>query len=201
MKKLVKKDKVDKVLENLEAKGFVAIRVKNKIEALDVLKKQIHKGNSVTMGSSTTLDEIGIGDFLKENAKDYKNYNSIIWSENDEQKRAELRRQSLLADVFISSVNALTEDGALVAVDATGSRVGAMPFAAKKVVIVVGKQKIVKNLDGAFKRIKEEVFPKEDARLLQAYGFNSTMAKWVILERELEKGRITVILVDEELGF
>lgn len=189
------------IAEVLENNGFSTRLAKNKLDAFELLKKEIPKGSSVTMGSSTTLDEVGIADFLKENPKDYKNYNAIVWSENDAEKRNNLRRESLLADVFVSSVNALTEDGALVAVDATGSRVGAMPFAAKKVVIVVGKQKIVKNLDSAFKRIKEEVFPREDARLLQAYGFNSTMAKWVIIERELEKGRITVILVDEELGF
>jgi hypothetical protein len=112
-----------------------------------------------------------------------------------------MRRKSVTADYFISSVNAVTEDGVLLAVDATGSRVGAMPFAAKKLVLVIGAQKITKNLEEAIKRIKEYVLPKENKRAMEAYGMGTIFGKWVIIEKETSPSRIKVILVEESLGF
>jgi hypothetical protein len=113
-----------------------------------------------------------------------------------------LRRKSLTdADYFLASINAITEDGRLIAVDATGSRVGAFPFAAKKIILVAGEQKIVTDLEAGMKRIKEYVFPLENERMKKSYGMGSTFGKWVIIEREFIPQRITLILVKEKLGF
>jgi hypothetical protein len=75
---------------------------------------------------------------------------------------------------FLGSVNAITQAGELVACDASGSRVGAYPFAAKKLVLVAGIQKIVPTLEDAIKRIREYVYPLEDKRAMKAYGMHSS---------------------------
>lgn len=185
----------------MEERGFTVETVKNKREALKRIESLLPERAEVMTGSSTTLQEIGFNDVLEKNQKNWKNLNAQVWSENDEKKRGKLRRLAAASDYFLASANAVTEDGQLVAVDLTGSRVTSLPFAAGKVILVVGKQKIVPTLEDAFKRIREIVFPQEDARAQKAYGMGSGFGKWVIVERELQPGRITVILVDQELGF
>ena len=89
----------------------------------------------------------------------------------------------------------------MVAVDRSGSRVSAYPFAAKKVILIIGAQKITANLEQAMRRIREYVFPLEDNRAKKAYGMGSALGKWVIIENEFEKDRISIVLVKEILGF
>lgn len=185
----------------MEGRGFTVEVVADRDEALEKVESLLPEGAEVMTGSSTTLQEIGFIDSLEKNTKNWMNLSAVIWVENDEVKRNKLRRQATAADYFLASANAVTVDGQLIAVDLTGSRVTALPFAAGKVILVVGKQKITQSIDAAMERIREYVFPKEDARALKAYGMNSDFGKWVIVERELQPGRITVVLVDEELGF
>jgi len=112
-----------------------------------------------------------------------------------------LRRKSVTAEYFLGSVGAVAETGELIAVDQSGSRVGAYPFAAKEVMLVVGYQKITPNLEQAMRRIREYVYYLEDERARKAYGVGTTFGKWVIIEREIRKDRITILLVREPLGF
>lgn len=193
--------KLEIVRKAMEERGFTVEVVADKAAALRKIESLLPEGAEVMTGSSTTLQEIGFMGALEKNAKGWKNLGAAVWAENDEVKRNKLRRQATTADYFLASVNAVTEDGRLMAVDLTGSRVTALPFAAGKVILVVGKQKITQSLEDAMQRIREVVFPKEDARALKAYGMNSGFGKWVIVERELQPGRITVVLVDEALGF
>jgi hypothetical protein len=125
----------------------------------------------------------------------------IVYNEKDPVKQAVLRRKSVAADNFIASVNAIAVTGELVACDRSGSRVSAYPFAAGKVVLLVGLQKICKNLTEAMQRVREYVFPLEDERSRKAYGTGSAFGKWVIVENEFQKGRITVVLCTEPVGF
>lgn len=192
---------IEKTIKAMAEKGINAELVADSAAALAGIKKMIPKGAEVVTGSSTTLNEIGFTDYLKSDQHKWKNIGAAITQENDEAKRRDLRRHSNTAEYFLASVNAVTEDGELVAVDMTGSRVGALPFSAQKVILVVGAQKIMPNLEAAMKRIREYVFPKEDKRALAAYGMNSAFGKWVIIEREIVKDRITVLIVPEKLGF
>lgn len=190
-----------KVVEAMRGRGFTVEHVKSSAEALEKIKAQLPQKAEVMVGSSTTLNEIGFSEFLQSGEHSYRNLNAEIWAENDDQKRAELRRYATTAEYVIASVNAFTKDGQLVAVDATGSRVGTYPFGAQHLILVVGAQKMTKDIPDAMQRIREYVFPKEDARAQEAYGMNSSLAKWVIIEREFVPGRITVILVEESLGY
>ncbi|MCR4313232.1 MAG: lactate utilization protein, partial [Candidatus Roizmanbacteria bacterium] len=132
----------------------------------------------------------------------WKNLHEDILKESDRSKQSDLRRKSITeADYFLCSVNAITEDGKLVAVDASGSRVGALPFAAKNVLIIAGANKIVPNIEGAFDRIKNYVINLENERAMKVYGVKSSLNKWIIIEKESASNRIKLILVKESLGF
>lgn len=196
----------EKIIEQtkaaLEKHGMDVEVVEKKEHALEWIKKHIPKGAKVMNGSSTTLSEIGFIDYAKSNTHGWDNLHETILKEQDWGKQSELRRLALVdADYFVASVNAVTQNGELVAVDNTGSRVGAFPFAAKKLILIVGAQKITKDIDEAMKRIREHVFPLEDKRMMGVYGMGSGYGKWVIIENEKTPNRIQVILVKEKLGF
>lgn len=198
---LADRKKLDILAEKMKLRNFEAVVAKDKQEALSLLQESIPSGAEVMTASSTTLKEIGFVDYLASSESDFVSLQNKINQENDESKRQDLRRKSVTADYFVSSVNAVTEDGILVAVDATGSRTGAMPFAAKKLILVIGAQKISQDLNEAMQRIREHVFPLENARAMKAYGSGSMFGKWVIIEKEAMPSRIKVILVEEALGF
>lgn len=194
-------DKAAQVAQALRERGFRVEHVDSGKQALESLKSLLPEKAEVMVGSSTTLNQIGFSDYLQSGQHSWRNLNAEIWAENDDQKRAELRRYATTAEYVVASVNAITEEGQLIAVDATGSRVGTYPFGAQHLILVVGTQKITKDLQDGMQRVREYVFPKEDVRAQAAYGVGSTMAKWVILERETTPDRTTVILVDEKLGY
>lgn len=198
---LPRKEVVEATAAQLEEHGVTVEVVANKKEALTRLKDLIPSGAQVMTGSSTTLQQIGFAEYLESGKHDWKNLHASIVAENDDSKRNTLRRTAVTAEYFVASANALTEDGKIVAVDATGSRVGALPYAAEKVILVISTQKITKNLDDALARIRDHVFPLEDKRMQDAYGMGSNLAKWIIIEKEFVPGRITILLVEEALGF
>jgi len=198
---LPSKEIVESTVEKLQEHGMIVEVVADKSAALKRLKSLIPSGAEVMTGSSTTLNEIGFSEYLESGKHPWVSLHTQIGAENDETKRNSLRRQSVTAEYFIASANALTEDGKIVSVDATGSRVGALPYAAEKVILVVSTQKITKDLEAAMERIRNHVFPLEDKRMQAAYGMGSNLSKWVILEKEFVPGRITILLVEEKLGF
>ncbi|HVP24989.1 MAG TPA: lactate utilization protein [Methanomicrobiales archaeon] len=182
-------------------RGTRVIRVKDRREALDVLVRLIPRGAEVMNGSSTTLIEIGYEDLLKSGKAGWVSLHDRITAENDAAKRAELRRKSVTADYFVSGANAIARTGEILACDRTGSRVGAWPFAAGRLILVSGTNKIVPTLEEALRRIREYAFPLENARAMRAYGTPSRIGKCVILANEEVAGRVTLILIDETLGY
>ncbi len=185
----------------LENHGINVIIVDNKEEAFNLMKGLIPDRAEVMTGSSTTLQQIGFMDYYISNDHPWVNIGSPIFLEKDKQKQAEMRRKSVSAQYFTASVNAITEEGELVSVDGLGSRVGAYPFAAEKLILVSGINKIVPTLSDAFDRIKNVVYPQENERAQKRYGRTARFGKWVIIENEVIKDRITLILIKEELGF
>jgi L-lactate utilization protein LutC len=192
---------LNKTVEALKKRNLSVIVLDSKAHALQKLKEMIPAGAEVMTGSSTTLQQIGFTDYYLSGKNPWKCLATEIRDENDGEKRAALRRKSVTADYFLGSVGAVAETGELVAVDQSGSRVGAYPFAAKKVILVVGYQKITPNLEEAMRRIREYVFYLEDERAKKAYGIGTSFGKWVIIEREIVKDRISILIVKEPLGF
>jgi hypothetical protein len=120
----------------------------------------------------------------------------------DRQTQAdEIRRLSAAPDVMLGSVHAVTETGSLVAASMGGSQLGPYVSGAGRVILLVGTQKIVTDLEEAFRRIDDYSFPLEDARAQAAYGIHSAVNKVLVINREYVPGRITVVFVDQVLGF
>lgn len=194
-------DIVEKTAHEIEARGIKVIISQNGEEALAVLKKIIPQGAEVMNGSSTTLIEIGYEEFISGGTSGWNSVHGHITAENDDRKRSELRRKSVTADYFISGANAIAQTGEIVACDASGSRVGAWPFAAGHLILVVGVNKIVPTLEDALNRVWQYAYRLENARAQKAYGRPSMIGKCVILAHEQNEGRVTLILVKEALGY
>jgi hypothetical protein len=112
-----------------------------------------------------------------------------------------LRRASTTAEYFLGSVQAITETGQVMGVDASGSRQGGYVFGAKHVLWVVGVNKIVSDLDMAFRRLHEHIVPLEDARMKKTGAPGTFIGKMVVYEREGIPDRISTILIKEKLGY
>jgi L-lactate utilization protein LutB len=194
-------DVVDKTVREIEARGIKVLISRNAEEALDAVKKIIPPGAEVMNGSSTTLIEIGYEEYITGGRSGWKVVHDLIRAENDDKKRADLRRKSVTADYFLSGANAIASTGEIVACDASGSRVGAWPFAAGHLILIVGINKIVPTLEDALKRVREYAYRLENVRAQKAYGTPSVIGKCVILAHEKNEGRITLILVNEALGY
>ncbi len=112
----------------------------------------------------------------------------------------EIRKMAAAPDFMLGSVNAVTEAGVLVAASATGSQLGPYAGTAGKVILVVGSQKIVPDLETALRRMREYVLPWEDAQVRKVVSSGSFVGKTLIVEREWVTGRMTVILVRKPIG-
>jgi L-lactate utilization protein LutB len=193
---------INKTITSLKNHGIEVILVDNRKQALEEISKNIPQGSKIMNGSSTTLIQIGFSDLLKSGNHKWINLHEEILKEKDYVKQSDLRRKAITeANYFLSSINAITEDGKLIAVDASGSRVGALPFAAEKILIIAGANKIVPNLEEAFARINNYVINLENERAMKVYGMKSSLNKWIIIEKESAPNRIKLILIKESLGF
>jgi len=192
---------IEKTKKEIENRGIRVIVAENGEGALSILMDLVPRGAEVMNGSSTSLIEIGYEELIAGDKTGWDLLHKRIIAENDATKRAELRRKSVTADYFIAGVNALSETGEIVGCDASGSRVGAWPFAAGHLILVSGVNKIVPTLDDALKRVWNYAYPLENARARKAYGTPSVIGKCVIYAHERTPGRTTLILVKEALGY
>ena len=182
-------------------RGLRVLRARDRPEGLDALMGLIPRDAEVMNGSSTTLIEMGYESLLRSGKTGWRDLHDRITAENDDRKRADLRRKSVTVEYFVSGANAIARTGEIVACDRSGSRVGAWPFAAEHLVIVSGVNKIVPSLDDALRRVREYAFPLENARAQKVYGTPSRIGKCVILANEDVEGRVILVLVGESLGY
>lgn len=154
-------------------------------------------------GSSRTLEEIGFVAYLKEGAHGWNNLHEAILAEKDPAKQAALRKQSVLSDFYLGSAHAVAETGEIVIASNSGSQLPHLAFTSPNIILVVGAQKITSDLDSAIARVKEHVFPMEDARMKEAGMDGSFISKLLIINREPSfMGRKAHLLfVNEKLGF
>ena len=192
---------IDKTVTGLRERNFNPVLASDRIDALEKLKQMIPADSEVMTGSSTTLQEIGFIKLLTSRQHPWRNWKDRILPEKDPAKQADLRRAATTAEFFIGSVQAISESGQVLGTDATGSRQGAYVFGAKNVIWVVGINKIVTDLDMAFRRLYEHCVPLEDGRMKSIGAAGTFVGKIVIYEREAEPHRISTILVKEKLGF
>jgi len=191
------------VEEALTSNGFLPETVETGAEALARIKELIPRGASVMNGSSRTLEEIGFIAQLSGGGHGWNNLHDGILEEKDSTKQMELRKYSVVSDFYLGSVHAVTEEGELVVVSASGSQFPHLSFSSPNVILVVGTQKIVPALADALKRIAEYVFPLEDERIKSMGYPGSQIGKELILRKEhpMMGRKIHIILVNEKLGY
>jgi hypothetical protein len=189
-----------RAIEALEANGISVVRARDKAEARQIVLDLIPAGASVHHGASQTLDVTGISEELDTSGQ-FDPIGPRAWSMDRATQGDEIRRLTASPDVMLGSVHAVTETGSLIVASAGGGQLGPYVSGAGRVILVVGGQKIVADLDEGLRRINEYALPLEDARALAAYGVHSAVNKVLIINREIFPGRITMVLVDEALGF
>lgn len=199
-----------KLVENLKKNLFDAYYFPDEKDISDFILNYIGTGTKVGFGGSVTVKSLGISKKAKEKG-------AIVFDHNvpdiPMDEKMEIMRQQLTCDLFISSTNAITMDGELVNIDGVGNRVAAMSFGPKKVIIVVSLNKICKDVETAFERIRMEAAPKNMKRL----GFLNPCIKtgycvncdaetracriYSVIKRRPMLTDMTVIVTSKKLGF
>ena len=192
--------RVRRAARALEANGINVLRAANAAEAKRIVLGLIPDGSQVHHGASMSLDVAGITEEIDKSGR-YESLRPRISSMDRQTRADEIRRLSAGPDFMLGSVHAVTETGSLMAASMGGSQLGPYVSGAGRVILVVGTQKIVPDLEDGLRRINEYAFPLEDARAQEAYGIHSAVNKVLIINREITPGRITVVFVDEVLGF
>ncbi|MCR5155648.1 MAG: lactate utilization protein [Butyrivibrio sp.] len=194
------------VIKGLESRNMTGYYASSADEAMKIALSLIPEGGSVGMGGAMSAHEIGLVDAVKKG-----NYNFIDRDAAEDKRAAMLETYD--ADVFLASTNAMTEDGILVNIDGNSNRVSAIAQGPKKVVFIVGMNKVCKDLDGAMKRARNVAAPIN----AQRFGLSTPCAKtgacmdckspdticcqFLITRYSRHKDRIHVILVNDNLGF
>jgi hypothetical protein len=192
--------RVTRTTAALEANGISVLRAADAAEAKRMVLGLIPDGSQVHHGASESLEASGIIDEIEKSGR-YDPVRPRIGNLDRKTQADEIRRLSAAPDVMLGSVHAVTETGSLLAASMGGSQLGPYVSGAGRVILVVGTQKIVSDLEEGLRRINEYAFPLEDARAQAAYGIHSAVNKVLIINHEIVPGRITIVLVDEVLGF
>jgi hypothetical protein len=190
---------IQRVAEKMRERNIEVVVVDNGDEARKLVLKQLPTRAEVHSGKSKTLQDSGIFDAISDESR-YDALRPRMFRMNRQTQAREIRKLIAGPDFMLGSVNAVTEDGVLVAVSATGSQLGPYAGAAGRVILVVGSQKIVPDLETALRRVRQYVLPWEDAQVRKVVSTGSFVGKILIVEREWVKGRLTVILVREPIG-
>ena len=209
--------KISATMKNLEKNNMAAYYVEKKQDVPKLVAELIGKGDSIAFGGSVSLAECGVMDFVRNG--DYRIIDRYAPGLTREQIN-QVFRESFFADHYLCSTNAVTESGALYNVDGTGNRVAAMLYGPKSVILVVGYQKIVKDIDEAVERVRTVASPKNCKRLsyensvcyqtgscvacgeeLPAACANGICHDFVVMAKQSIAGRIKVIFVGEEVGY
>lgn len=197
---LAGKETINKTIEALKANGVDARFFETGEEAKREVFSLLPKGAEVMNMISVTLDTLGVSKEIVESGR----YNSVrkkLETMDRVTQSLEMQKLGAAPEWAIGSVHAVTEDGHVLIASNTSSQLPAYVFGSAHVIWVVGAQKIVKNNDEGVKRIYEHCLPLENERAKKAYGRDSAVNKILIIDKEIKQGRITVILVNEVLGF
>ena len=191
---------LDALAEKLRERNFEVVIVQNGEEAKAEVLNRIPEGARVHSGKSKTLEDAGLFKEFMENER-YDFVRRTTMKLDLRTQRDDIRKLGAAPDVMVNSAHAITESGQIVITSASGSQIGPIASGAGKLILVIGSQKIVPDLDTAFRRIRDYVFPYEDARLREQMGVGTKLTRVLILEQaDYSPGRSTVILVRQPVG-
>lgn len=203
-------EKIKRTKEALEKNNYEVYVVERVKDAAKKIEDIIEKGSKVSFGGSISILESGVLDILRNGQYDLLDrYKEGLTNEDI----GELFRKSFFADYYITGTNALTENGELVNLDGNGNRVAAMIFGPKKVIVIAGINKITKDLDEAYVRVRNTAAPINAKRLdkktpcsqlgrcIDCSSPERICNHMVVSYRQNTKGRGIVIIVKEEIGY
>ena len=206
---MMNKNEIAKIINNFQKRNIQASYYKNLDEAKSRILELIPAGSSIGIGNSRTLKRMNISSELTK--KGYKVLDKTLAKTKEES--LELKRKSLLTDWYLTGTNAVSSEGHIVNIDHSGNRVAAMIYGPKKVIIIIGTNKITDTLREAVHRAKNIAAPLNAKRA----GFNPPCVELnkcidcsseervcnslVTIEGQADKDRIKVFIVGEELGF
>lgn len=198
-----------RVVEALKKRHFEAYYCETAVQAREKALSLIPEGDTVSWGGSETLSEIGLMEELRSGKYPVIDRDTAATP----QERTRLMRQALLADTFVASSNAISEDGQLVNIDGNGNRVAAMIYGPTNVILVIGMNKVVKTVEDAWQRARNIAAPTNAQRFMPKTPCSETGAcadctaqdcicAYISTIRVCRPaGKIKVILVGETLGF
>ncbi len=195
-----------KVIKGLESRNMTGYYAGSKEEALSIALKFIPENATVAMGGAKSVYEIGLADALRSG-----NYTYINRDESEDKWAATLAAYH--ADIYLSSVNAMTEDGVLINIDGYANRVSAIAQGPRKVLFIVGMNKVCSDVDGALKRARNVAAPINAMKVgvdtpctktgacMNCKSPDTICCQFLITRFSREKDRIYVLLVNDNLGF
>ena len=195
------KVEVELAMAALNKNGINSFFVKNKRKAREKLSELIPKNAEVLNMTSQTLEESGIAKELAESDSYISLRKQIISMDRKTQSR-EMQKIGSAPHYAIGSFNAVTEDGKIFIASNTGSQIPAYAYGADRVIFIAGTQKIVRDEEEAKKRISDYVLPLESERAKKVYGAERSYVNKILqINKEVNADRISIIFVDEVLGF
>jgi L-lactate utilization protein LutC len=197
---LASDERIDTAARALRSNGVDAVVVPDGQEARRRVLGLLTDGAEVFNNTSRTLEAIGVAEDI-ERSGIYRPVRLELYQMDREMQAREMRKLAAAPDFVVGSAHALTEQGSLLVASASGSQLGPLASGAGHVILVVGGQKIVADLEKGLRRIHEYCYPLENERALAAYGVPSGVNNVLIVNRVLAPGRVTVIVVRERLGF
>lgn len=199
----------EKVIKGLESRNMEGFYAETKEEALKIALDLIPEGSTVGWGGSVSVSEIGLKDAVC--TGNYQVYNRDICKDPEEKRDTELK--ILGSDYFLCSTNAITEDGILVNIDGRGNRVAGIIWGPRNVIMIVGMNKVVKSLEDAWSRARNEAAPinaqrfplqtpcKKTGSCADCKSPDTVCCQFVVTRYSKIPKRIKVILVNEDMGF
>jgi LUD domain len=202
--------RVERTIKNLNSHNMEGYYVKSREELIKKLEELIEEGSIIGVGDSMTLFETGVIDFIRSGKFNFLDkYEENI---NRDEKR-EIYIKNFSTDTFLCSTNALTESGELYNIDGNGSRVAPMIYGPEQVIIIAGTNKIVKDIEEAERRVRNYSAPIDAKRLnkdtpctklgscVDCKSPNRICNDFVVIRGQFIKGRIKVLILNENLGY
>ncbi len=200
---------IETTLHALEKNGFGAHYFATRQEAAQWLTGQFEPEQTVSFGGSVTLEQLGLRGMLEDKGVHYLDYRQS----SDPQETKRLSREVFFCDAYLSSANAITEDGFLLNVDGKGNRVAATIFGPDTVYIVAGKNKICPDLSAAYQRLETVAAPLNSRRLdrktpcvvsgtcQDCHAAERICRVYTVMKRQPFGTKVVVVLIGEDLGY
>jgi hypothetical protein len=193
-------EQIARTAKALESNNITTLIAENGADAKRIFFELVPEGAEVFLGASVTLETLGIQNEIDKSGR-FDALRPKMFTMDRATQGREIRKLVGAPDYTAGSVHAVTEDGHVLIASNTGSQLGAYATSAGKVIWVVGAQKIVKDVNGGIQRIQEHVLPLEEEHMQSLYKVGTAVSKLLIINKEIRPGRITMIIVKEQLGF